>query len=245
MTPALIGGTEIPDSESVMARRLASILGVDSEGWDIKFGAVIKGRSGVLHTFDAILESNRDHKVATVMFLKETDDEKSQKLMLHNVKSNDIPAYASYLVVDHDLNSRENTIREMCHLKDFKVNPSDLDAYRYTSVVRVSENGDYTNPGRMEGQTPVSGHKMPLRRNRDRTKIVHEILGSVIYLKSASITQLIYRCNLNYKYAKTLLGNMTGKGLIDIVDYDGVGKRYEITAKGLKTFERLEFHEYV
>lgn len=245
MTPLIIDGKNLHNDESLLSDRLASILGIDINTWNIRFGVVMKGRSGVLHTFDAVLESQADDKIATVLFLKETDDNKSETLMMHRVKSNDISAYANYVVVDHDFNSSDNTVREMCHLRDFKVNSEDLDAYRYTSMVRI--NGQNGNGTGQPTSVPRSSQKskLPARRNRDRTKIVHEILGSVIYLKNASITQLIYRCNLNYKYAKNLLSHMVGKGLLEMIDYEGIGKRYEITGKGLKTFERLEFHEYI
>ncbi len=245
MAPVVVSGRNISDDESLMEKRLASIIGVDTNTWDIRFGVVMKGRSGVLHTFDAVIESRNSDRIGTVLFLKETDENKSEKLMMHRVKSNDIAAYANYVVVDHDFNVNDGRLKEMCHLRDFKVNSEDLDAYRYTSMVRINlQNGEDVPEINMNSSS-VQKSRTPSRRNRDRTKIVHEILGSVIYLKNASITQLIYRCNLNYKYAKNLLGHMVGKGLLDIIEYEGVGKRYEITGKGLKTFERLEFHEYV
>lgn len=243
MRPSIVGGGESSYDESALASRLAPILGIDHEKWRIQFGAVIRGKSGVMHTFDAVLESRTDDRIATVLFLKETDENKSEKLMYHRVKSDDVSAYANYVILDHDLDARTDTIKEMCQLKEFKVNPSDLDAYRYTSMVRVQENEMKEN--RQPVSVTVPHNRQPARRNRDRTKIVHEILGSVIYLKSASITQLIYRCNLNYKYAKSLLSSMVGKDLLQMAELDGIGKRFEITSKGLKTFERLEFHEYI
>lgn len=245
MTHEIMDGRNVQKDESSLSERLAYIFGIDPSSWNISFGVVMKGRSGVLHTFDAVLESLDGDSLATVMFLKETDENKSEALMMHRIKSNDTQAKVNYVVADHEFNSRENTVKEMCHFRDFRVDTEELEAYRYRSAMRIEAQTVIEKFTENPQNISSEGNRHTRRKNRDRTKIVHEILGSVIYLKNASITQLIYRCNLNYRYAKNLLNQMVVKKLLEVVDYEGIGKRYLITNKGLKTFERLEFHEYV
>lgn len=240
----MIRGNEVFDEENDPERRIARILGISIENWRVGFGDAMKGRSEVIHTFDAILESRTEGKVITILFLRENDENKSQMLMLHRVKSNDVSASASYVLVDYALTKSEETMKDVCHIRDVRVSPPDLE------MLKLAGNGDI--PSEI-GISEIPKEKLvvriksrtPMRKNRDRTKIVHDILGTIINLKKASVTQIIYRCNLNYRYAVDILKQMANKGLVDIAHYDGVGKRYRITERGSEVFGRMENHTFI
>lgn len=242
MTAIVAYKSEIDQNTSETSARLARMLGIEPGDWRIVFNGTIRGRSLILHYFDMVLESDRNSMLAPVLFLRESEINKASRLMLHKVKSDDIAATVSYVMTDYEPEAKERVLCEMSHMKIINLGPME-------DGVLVSQElhnafYDISEPEKAEGSNPVyqGTPRLFRRKNRDRTKIMQDVLESVLYMKSASITQLIYKCNLNYKSAKALLNEMLTRNLLKMVEYSSVGKRYELTDRGRKMLERLQFY---
>ena len=228
-----------------MVRGMAELFGFDPTEWKVVYDVRIKGKSQTIHTFDIALESIQDHSIVPVLYLKELDDGKSEKIMLHRVKSTDISAATGYVITDFDIDTKEKALCDICNLKVIRVGTGPRtkpEIHGMTTTFQPSQSGysrGFSNDTFRERRLPMKKH------NRDRTKITQEILENILYLEGASITQLIYKCNLNYKSAKTILNDLITKELIKLIDYQPTGKRYELTDRGRKALERLRIYEAV
>lgn len=242
MTAIVAYKSEMSNDDPATTSKMSEILGIDPTEWRIVFKGTIRGKSQILHYFDLVMESDRNRVLAPVLFLRSTDENKASKLMLHKVKSDDISANLSYVMTDFPMDPKDRILCEMSHLKVVNVgnfqNGRLVSDRFHNAFYDVSETIRRTTNDEIFSEKP----KIFRRRNRDRTKIIQDVLESVLYMKSASITQLIYKCNLNYKSAKSLLNEMIGKDLLKLVEYSSIGKRYEMTDKGRKMLERLQFY---
>lgn len=242
MTAIVAYKSEMSNDDPSTAMRLAETLGIDPEEWRIVFKGTIRGKSQILHYFDMVMESEINKTLAPVIFLRSTDENKASKIMLHKVKSDDVSANLSFVMTDFSLEPKERILCEMSHIKVVylgNLNGDKLISDRFHNMFyEVSEAVKRNTDDTIFSEKP----KIFRRKNRDRTKIIQDVLESVLYMKSASITQLIYKCNLNYKSAKNLLNEMISRDLLKIVEYSSVGKRYELTDRGRKTLERLQFY---
>lgn len=241
MTAIVAYRNEISDDPDA-SFKMFEILGIDPGVWKIVFRGTVRGRSQILHYFDMVLESESSGSLVPVMFLKSTETNKSSKIMLHKVKSDDISSDMSYIMTDFAMDPKDKILCEMSHLRAVNLGSA-------KGSVLVSEKFHDAFYGIEEAvkrktNDPIFSEKPKIfrRKNRDRTKIVQDVLESVLYMKSASITQLIYKCNLNYKSAKSLLNDMIAKDLLKIVEYSSIGRRYELTDRGRKMLERLQFY---
>lgn len=223
---------------------MAEMFGFNPNDWTVVYEVKIKGKSQAIHTFDIALESNKDHSIIPILYLKELDEGKSEKIMLHRVKSTDISAATGYVVTDYDLETKEKALCEICNLRIVRMGNHHRDEENRSVSTTINHVNSVYN--RDLSQTEYRTRKTVVkRRNRDRTKITQEILENVLYLEGASITQLIYKCNLNYKSAKTILNDLMTKELIKTVSYNDSGKRYELTERGRRALERLRIYESV
>jgi len=75
-----------------------------------------------------------------------------------------------------------------------------------------------------------------LRRNQ--TDIVKEIL-SVTLENEVTKTQIVYRCNLSFEYARRLLDTLIQDRLIEAIEKDGK-KTFKITKKGSSYLKSLK-----
>ncbi len=242
MTAILAFKSEINNEDPETAARISEAIGIDPNEWRIVFKGTIRGKSQILHYFDIVMEAEINGTLAPVLFLRSTDENKASKIMLHKVKSDDVSANRSYVLTDFSMEPKDRILCEMSHLKVVNVggpqNATLISDRFHNAFYDVGETVKRSTPDEIFSEKP----RIFRRRNRDRTKIIQDVLESVLYMKSASITQLIYKCNLNYKSAKGLLNEMMAKDLLKIVEYSSIGKRYEMTDKGRKMLERLQFY---
>lgn len=242
MTAIVAYKSEISDEDPSTMMRLSETLGIDPGEWKVVFRGTIRGKSQILHYFDMVMESEMNKTLAPVAFLRSTDENKASKLMLHKVKCEDVSANLSFVMTDFSLEPKERILCEMSHIKVVflgNMNGGKLVSDQFhNTFYEISEVIKRDTDDTIFSEKP----RIFRRRNRDRTKIIQDVLESVLYMKSASITQLIYKCNLNYKSAKNLLNEMISRELLKIVEYSSVGKRYELTDRGRKTLERLQFY---
>lgn len=242
MTAIVAFKSEMSNDDPSTTVRISDALGIDPGEWKIVFRGTIRGKSQILHYFDMVMESDINTTLAPVLFLRSTDENKSSKIMLHKVKSDDVSANISFVMTDFSMEPKDRILCEMSHLRI--VNLSNFSNGTLISDQFHNVFYDVSESVRRETNDSIFSEKPKIfrRRNRDRTKIIQDVLESVLYMKSASITQLIYKCNLNYKSAKGLLNDMISKDLLKLVEYSSIGKRYELTDRGRKMLEKLQFY---
>ncbi|WMT51808.1 MAG: winged helix-turn-helix domain-containing protein [Ferroplasma sp.] len=76
------------------------------------------------------------------------------------------------------------------------------------------------------------------RAKRSKVDIQREILESIISNPTTSITKIVYRCNLNYRYCTNLISEMLKLSYLQMIE-DGSGMRYTATSKGIKYLNNL------
>ena len=76
-------------------------------------------------------------------------------------------------------------------------------------------------------------------QRREKIFIVKEILELLKINDNINITKIIYKCNLNYRYAVTLLESLIKKGIVENIEYKN-GVKYRMTGEGLKYLEQLQ-----
>ncbi|EQB70183.1 MAG: hypothetical protein AMDU4_FER2C00259G0002 [Ferroplasma sp. Type II] len=74
---------------------------------------------------------------------------------------------------------------------------------------------------------------------REKIFIVREILQLLKNNDDVNITRIIYKCNLNYRYAMKLLETLIEKGIVDYIEYKN-GVKYRITREGMKYLEDVQ-----
>lgn len=81
-------------------------------------------------------------------------------------------------------------------------------------------------------------------KRRDKSKIIYDILSLTGQENGAGITKIIYKCNLNYKSAMTILDDMKNKNLVELVKEKSTKSTYVITKEGLKALDDLNRINY-
>lgn len=229
-------------NNGALLEEIADVFGLDHEEWKLVHDVKMMGSSRVTHFFDSALQSLKDNRLIPILVLSRNDEDKSNKIMMHRVKTTDTMIPVGVVVTDYDMDPKEQDLCEICNLKVYRLRNRVAPSAMLISeqlLTRAEEAARLSNRESLErGQKPKVQ-----RRNRDRTKIIMDILSNVQFMKGASITQLIYRCNLNYKYAKSILGDLISRELLKITTYENQTRKYELTDRGRNALERLRITE--
>lgn len=225
-----------------LLEEITEMFGFDHEEWKLVYDVKIKGSSQVIHYFDTALQSLKENRLIPILFLSRFDEDKSNKILLHRVKTTDTMIPGGIVVTDYEMDPKEQDLCEICNLKVYRLKTTTIPSALVVSedVNLISRNGaDERSRELLDNRKKTRVQ----RRNRDRTKIVMDILSNVQFLRGASITQLIYKCNLNYKSAKSILNDLLTRELLKIAVYDNQIKKYELTDRGRTALERLRITE--
>ena len=76
------------------------------------------------------------------------------------------------------------------------------------------------------------------RAKRSKVDIQREILESIISNPTTSITKIVYRCNLNYRYCTNLISEMLKLNYLQMIE-DESGMRYTATTRGIEYLGNL------
>ncbi len=221
---------------------VAEMFGLNHEEWKLVHDVKIMGSSHVTHYFDSALQSLKDNRLIPILVLSRNDDDKANKIMMHRVKTTDTMIPGGIVLTDYEMDPKDQDLCEICNLKVHRVRTGPVpSAMLINEQIVTRMHGIMTSNNR---ETPANSRKPKVqRRNRDRTKIIKDILSNVQFMKGASITQLIYRCNLNYKYAKSILSDLLSRELLKITEYENQTRKYELTERGRSALERLRITE--
>lgn len=220
---------------------VAEMFGLNHEEWKLVHDVKIMGSSHVTHYFDSALQSLKDNRLVPLLVLSRNDEGKSNKIMMHRVKTTDTMIPGGIVLTDYEMEPKDQDLCEICNLKVHRVRTGPVPSAMLINEQMVTRMQGAINLG--ERETPEKKKPKVQRRNRDRTRIIKDILSNVQFMKGASITQLIYRCNLNYKYAKSILSDLLSRELLKITVYENQAKKYELTERGRSALERLRITE--
>ena len=114
----------------------------------------------------------------------------------------------------------------------------------YASLIKptaVSEKRSQGNPSSARLLSGKTGHNK--KKYRDRTSLLYEVLSSVSYNHGCSLSTIIFRCNLNYNSAKSIISELLKKELLAVVKDEEEKDTYHVTEHGWGFLERLSFYK--
>lgn len=222
-----------------LLRTIANTMGLDIIEWKFLRNYSIKGKSETVHNFDYVLRSIKTNFMIPVLNLRDYAGNKYERILLHRVKSADVDVTSGVVLISGELEQKEKNLCDICNFNVIKVHESNPSNASYN----IGKNFGNKILGIDRDYRPPAQPGKSKRRNRDRTKITQEILETVYSVEGASITQLIYRCNLNYKSAKEIIGDLMKRELVKTARNGDNNLKYEITERGKRILERLRVYE--
>ncbi len=231
---------EQSSNDGELLRTIANTMGIELIEWKFLRNFNIKGKSDTIHSFDYALQSIKSSNIVPILNLRDFSGNKYEKILMHRVKSADIESSSGIILTSEDLEPKEKNLCEICNFNVIKIPHVNSSIASYNIGKSLASRLIAMD---REPRNLASSHSK--RHNRDRTRITQEILETVYTLEGASITQLIYKCNLNYKSAKEIMGDLIKREMVKTARYGESNLKYEITEKGKRILERLRVYESV
>lgn len=231
---------EQSSNDGELLRTIANSIGLDLIEWKFMRNFSIKGKSETIHSFDYALQSIKTNSIVPVLNLRNFPGSKYERILMHRVKSADIESTSGVILVSMDLDPKEENLCDICNFNVIKI-PLKNSSNASFNIGKSLANRLLVGVERESSDNRGISHSK--RHNRDRTKITQEILETVYALEGASITQLIYKCNLNYKSAKEIMGDLIKRDLVKMARNGENNLKYAITDRGKRILERLRVYE--
>lgn len=222
---------------------LRKLIAADRE-MTYSVNARIEGRSGLRHRFDFLIRSSDGTGEATVgMIIGKDIKDRMAKISSFYASSTDVSASRAILILDYDPSMEEKMLITALGLEISVIGESP------GLIIPEIESSQGASKLKSHGsrELPVQSKKPSRTRKkyRDRTQIIHEILTSTSNFGGATITRIIFKCNLNYKTAKEILSDMIRKELLVVNNDDENKKVYRTTKVGRSLLEKLYYYESV
>lgn len=210
-------------------------LNLVGDSWNALQGATVKGKSGLDHRFDFLL-SSKDEPVKTIvcMILEDAGTEGSARLSTFYAHAMDVSADRMIVLTSKGASLEQRMLSTSLGIELFQLGDSGRKDSQPARPSRAQTEGT-------EAKASLRGRK----KYRDRTQIVHEILTSTSAEEGATITRIIFRCNLNYNSARAIIEDMVKKELIAIKHNEENKKVYRITKMGSNLLEKLHFYDSI
>jgi predicted transcriptional regulator len=220
-----------------------SVEAAGSERWMYIVAPTIRGKSGTLHRFDFIY-SNADgngHIIPCLIMSSKAKDTLSA-ITFFNAHSEDIMAYRKFIFFERQPAPEEKLLTASLGIEIFEVRPG------YTSTICAS----LIRP--KEAQKPVipvnpansAVSTRNIMRNkkkyRDRTGLMYEVLTSVSANHGSSLSSIIFRCNLNYNSAKSIISELIKRELLVTTKDDSERETYHVSDHGWSFLEHMRFY---
>jgi len=199
------------------------------ESWSVNERAKIKGASGFTHIIDCLAESPTGQRLG-VLFVTEDEASVYEALgKIHIMKSDLKVPMQLVMCVPYQM------IRITTSLAD---SPEVLivNEVRYGKTV-ITKNG---SAGATSSKASADYVKKE-RVKRDRMRIMLDVLN-LLQDQDSRITNIIYKCNLNYRMASDLLDEMIKKNYVQVIRNQNDPPAYAVTKDGeeaLKTARKL------
>ncbi|EQB68140.1 MAG: hypothetical protein AMDU1_APLC00033G0021 [Thermoplasmatales archaeon A-plasma] len=196
------------------------ILQLDPKVWILKKKASLKGKSGINHHVDFYCESKDGGKI---IILKADKDYVSIYEIIGKVQILTTEEYTDmiFIMCSCDVN-HGNLINAMkmigaTIIKNFRFGSELFTADSEKSLVKDSI-GRRNTPGTM-------------RLRRDRMRIMLDVM-ELLNEHSSRITNIIYKCNLNYRTANELLDELIKKNYVQLRKDNENESSYSLTKAG-------------
>jgi len=229
-------------SDSPYKREMLTELN-NTERWVYIVTASLTGRSGIAHKFQSVFIEHDGNRVIPCMYLDESDENVMSALTYFNAHSEDIGAYRKFVMCTKALRPEERLLASSLGLETFEVRGLSLSHKTYSLLKPATQ----TIP---RGETLLSNADATYikanrkkRKYRDRTQTTLEVLSFVSADPSANLPSIIFKCNLNYNSARSILGELLQRELIRIRKDQEDKEIYSITEIGLSLMERLSFYK--
>ncbi|MEM0156504.1 MAG: winged helix-turn-helix domain-containing protein [Thermoplasmataceae archaeon] len=200
------------------------------DSWSVIEKAKLNGISGFTHVIDLLAESSGGKRIG-ILFVTEDEASLYEALGRIQIMKNDlnVPLRLVICVPDQMVNvatslavSPEILIVNEIRYRNARINKSDSSVTKANS----KNSSDYMRKERVK---------------RDRMKIMLDVLN-LLQNQDSRITNIIYRCNLNYRMASDLLEEMIRKNYVQVIRNRNDPPAYAVTKDGeeaLKTARKL------
>lgn len=203
---------------------------LDGNEWEDRYYEALEDKNNE-YKFDIFICSRISNKVIPVILLKGNTEAKLKKLK-EFINKVPLKEFNTRIAIYTGILSPE--------IKD-TVLKNKIDLYKriilnHNNIYKIIE-----VPGTKFFEKTNNGieNAMEKVKRREKIFIIKEILEMLKNSENVNITRIIYKCNLNYRYAVALLENLIKKGMVENTEYKN-GIKYNITPSGLKYLEDLQ-----
>lgn len=241
--------TEIP------AKRKVHQLSQDEavfnlEEWDLKTDFNIMGTSKIIHHFDYALISRANRsEIIPITVLSGNKQDRMDALVLLYLRSKDLGTSKRFSISSQTVSPYENFLSGIFNVpvvrsillrgdeKSVVITPDGI-SHKENPAEKVAEMEE--KPSRYEPVTVRDERNDPVSRHRrDHTMIMHDILALARTYGDLGITNIIYKCNLNYRSALRAVNELLENRLLEISDTGGAKQKYKITNEGISKLEDI------
>ncbi|AKA48257.1 hypothetical protein IX51_03100 [uncultured archaeon] len=212
-------------------------LKLKGNDWTYSINAWVEGRSGLMHQFDFLISSAKKEDRIVCMLLKSDAKDRMGRIATFFAHSKDVNSTRAVIIFESAPAMEEKMLSTSLGMEILLNGRTGEDSYRGRGP-EAEENGALK-------YRKNSFSRGPKKRYRDRTQIIHEILSSTSDSGGATITKIIFKCNLNYRNAKEIIGDMIKKQLLEVKRDEENKKVYRITKVGSNIMEKLHYYDSV
>ena len=214
------------------------------EQWIYTVAPVITGKSGISHEFDfAFTKADENGDIITCSIIPSNAKDTLSLITFFNAHSEDVNAYRKFLFFERPPNIEERLLTNSLRIEIIMVK-KEQSTRIYASLIKPSATGASRlqgNPSTARFLNEKTRHNK--KKYRDRTGLLYEVLSSVSYNHGSSLSTIIYRCNLNYNSAKSIISELLEKELLAVVKNEEEKDTYHVTEHGWGFLERLSFYK--
>ncbi len=227
MSPGALSGYGSKDTEGPTISN-GSLTVPDS--WSVIEKAKLNGISGFTHVIDFLAESKSGVKIG-ILFVTEDEAAIYEALGKVHIMKSDlrepvnivvcVPEWIGNIATSLAVSSKISIVNEV--------------RYRNTRISKIASSVTKASSKNSSDYTKKE------RVKRDRMKIMLDVLN-LLQDQDSRITNIIYKCNLNYRMASDLLDEMIRKNYVQVIRNQDNPPAYSVTKDGeeaLKTARKL------
>ncbi len=241
--------TEIPVKKKAYQPSQDEVV-FNLDEWDLKTDFNIMGTSKIIHHFEYALIS-RDNRtvVIPVTVLTGSKQDRMDSLVLLYLRSKDLGTPRRFCISSQTVSPYENFLSGIFNVPVVRsiLLSGDEKSVRITAD-GISQRENNTEMEIEAKEKPIKHDPETVREEksdtvsrhrRDHTMIMHDILSLARSYGNLGITNIIYRCNLNYRSALRAVNELLDNRLLEISDTGGAKQKYKITQEGISKLEEI------
>jgi predicted transcriptional regulator len=210
-------------------------LNVSRDMWKIELNMSIEDQGGGLNNFDYVVRQKNSKEFFVISELKANARDRLEEISLLSIQSRNVGASRGCVLSRSNFSAAEKMLTDSLSVERIKSL-----IYGDREMVMIPDTGKLAGYGNI--RIKMQGNFQSKRR--DKSKIIYNILSLTGQENGAGITKIIYKCNLNYKSAMTILDDMKNKNLVELVKEKSTKSTYVITKEGLKALDDLNRINY-